>query len=116
MILTLPWPPSVNTYWRNVNGRTILSAKGRAYRNNAHAAITQQGNPQLSASVRLKAHITAYPPDRRKRDLDNLPKAILDALMYADVIHDDGAIDDLRIVRGSVEAPGRVEVTLEAIA
>lgn len=31
-VLTLPWPPSVNRYWRAVNGRNILSAEGRAYR------------------------------------------------------------------------------------
>ena len=30
--ITLPWPPTVNTYWRNFNGRTIISAKGREYR------------------------------------------------------------------------------------
>jgi Holliday junction resolvase RusA-like endonuclease len=29
---TLPWPPSVNTNWRTVNGRMIISAKGREYR------------------------------------------------------------------------------------
>ena len=30
--LTLPWPPSVNRYYRNVAGVTKISAEGRAYR------------------------------------------------------------------------------------
>ena len=30
--ITLPWPPSVNTYWRNFDGRMIISARGREYR------------------------------------------------------------------------------------
>ena len=30
--LTLPWPPSMNTYWRTFQGRMIISAKGREYR------------------------------------------------------------------------------------
>ena len=24
LILTLPWPPTVNTYYRNVNGKTLM--------------------------------------------------------------------------------------------
>jgi hypothetical protein len=30
--LTLPWPPSVNHYWRVLRGRMIVSAAGRKYR------------------------------------------------------------------------------------
>ena len=36
--LTLPWPPTVNTYYRNVNGKTLISEKGRQYR----AAVADQ--------------------------------------------------------------------------
>jgi len=32
IILILPFPPSVNGYWRNINGKTLISAKGRAYK------------------------------------------------------------------------------------
>ena len=28
----LPYPPSVNRYWRSVKGRAILSSEARAYR------------------------------------------------------------------------------------
>ena len=30
--LDLPWPPTANRYWRNVNGRMVLSRAGREYR------------------------------------------------------------------------------------
>ncbi len=30
--ITLPWPPSVNTYWRMFKNRMIISKEGREYR------------------------------------------------------------------------------------
>ena len=40
----------------------------------------------------------AFPPDRRRRDLDNLPKAVQDSIAHAGVFEDDSQID-LLIVR-----------------
>lgn len=40
--LVLPFPPSMNTYWRNLNGRTLLSAKGRRYKSEVIAAVYEQ--------------------------------------------------------------------------
>lgn len=93
--ITLPFPPSVNTYWRNFNGRTILSAKGREYRLAVEALMFMQSMPKLT--VRLKVEIEAFRPDNRRRDLDNLFKAPLDALGHAGVYEDDSQIVDLRI-------------------
>lgn len=50
---------------------------------------------------RLKVDIIAYPPDKRRRDLDNLLKAPQDSLQHAGVFHDDSQIADLRIRRGT---------------
>ena len=30
MVLTLPYPPSINHYWRRVGPRTLISREGRA--------------------------------------------------------------------------------------
>lgn len=49
--------------------------------------------------------ISACPPDRRQRDLDNLHKGVLDALAFACVFDDDSQVDDLRIVRGELDRP-----------
>jgi len=63
-------------------------------------------------SGRLGLVIAAYPPDRRKRDLDNLLKATLDALVFAKVIKDDGDIDELGIARREVMPGGRLVLRL----
>jgi crossover junction endodeoxyribonuclease RusA len=94
--LTLPWPPSVNTYWRNFNGRTIISAKGREYREVVVHNLSYDPDPEFFIGA-VKVEITAYRPDNRKRDLDNLLKAPLDALSHAGVWQDDYQITDLRI-------------------
>ena len=110
MIFSLPWPPSLNTYYRHISrgklaGRTLLSERGRQYRIDSLAAIYEQNVPTGLYQNRIGITIGACPLDNRKRDLDNLLKGVLDALTHARVIRDDSDIDDLRIVRGS-KVPG----------
>jgi crossover junction endodeoxyribonuclease RusA len=94
VVLTLPWPPSVNRYWRQVNGRAILSADGRAYKQEVGASCIFVGAQKFAGPVRVD--ILAVRPDKRKRDLDNLLKAALDA-MTPWVWEDDSQVVDLRI-------------------
>lgn len=114
MTLTLPFPPNVNHYYRHVGPRVLISAQGRAYRANVLASVTEQGAPRLKGRVRITA--IAHPPDRRRRDLDNLWKSVLDSLTHARVIEDDSLIDDLRIARAEPAKPGHLIVTVEAIS
>ena len=109
----LPYPPSVNSYWRAVPGKGVLISKeGRAYRAIVIKAIGSSG---LLLSGRLSVKIDAYMPDRRKRDIDNINKAVLDSLTHAGVWGDDEQIDDLQVIRRSVEKGGRVVVTVTEI-
>lgn len=111
--LTLPWPPTMNTYWRNYNGRVLLSAKGREYRN----AVADQVLVQRAAKhidYACKVEIQAFRPDRRRRDLDNLLKAVLDGMVHAGVMQDDALIEDLRIYWAN-EVGGMVKVTIGGI-
>jgi crossover junction endodeoxyribonuclease RusA len=55
-------------------------------------------------------HVTATAPDHRRRDLDNILKALQDSLQDAGVYNDDHQIDDLRITRTSPHKPGWVDV------
>ena len=112
--LTLPWPPSINHYWRHTRNGHYISAEGKAYRDRVRTAVALAGAQTLAGRVAVT--IAAYPPDRRKRDLDNVLKALLDALTHAGLWTDDEQIDDLRIVRDRVVAPGRVSVTARVMA
>jgi len=114
--LVLPWPPSVNAYYRSVNrgrlaGRVLISERGRAYRAEVQAIVERRGmNPMQG---RLTVHITANPPDRRRRDLDNLLKATLDSIVHGGVIQDDSLIDHLTIVRGPTTEGGSISVNIK---
>jgi len=114
IILDLPYPPSVNSYWRSPNtgklaGRTLISKKGRDYRKEVAHAVIAANQPKANPG-RLDVGITAFPPDKRRRDLDNLPKAILDALTHANVIEDDSLIDRLLIERATTCPGGKVRI------
>ena len=64
---------------------------------------------------RLSVEITLYPPDRRKRDLDNYLKGTLDALTHAGLWEDDSQIDTLSIQRGLVVKNGYVDVSITVL-
>jgi crossover junction endodeoxyribonuclease RusA len=98
-MMILPFPPSTNTYWRSVPGKGVLiSQKGRTYRSAVQALAVSQGWRKFGAA-RVTVTIEAWMPDKRRRDLDNLLKATLDALTHAGVWDDDSQIDELRISR-----------------
>lgn len=103
---TLPWPPTVNTYWRHVGAKVLISAEGRAYRKAVFGLLAACG--PLAAPVSLE--IVACPPDRRKRDLDNLLKAPLDSMQHAGLYADDADVAKLTITRGPVTPGGRLLV------
>ena len=90
--LELPWPPSVNHYYRHVGYRTLISREGRAYRQKVCSMLRGNG-PMLEGPIAMT--IDAYPPDRRRRDCDNLLKSLLDSLQHARVYRDDSQIKDL---------------------
>lgn len=115
--LVLPWPPSENHYRRYVTiggrQRVLISKAGREYQSAVVMRVRAAGIKRPAG--RLKVIIHAAPPDRRKRDIDNALKAVLDSLQKAGAIRDDGDIDDLRIVRSQVISGGRLVVEIEEI-
>jgi crossover junction endodeoxyribonuclease RusA len=99
MNLTLPWPPTVNTYWRQFNNRTLLSQAGRKYRENLIERAQVEKWGKVTTGARLSVQIDAWMPDRRRRDLDNILKATLDGLTHCGVWEDDSQIDHISIRR-----------------
>lgn len=93
--IALPWPPSTNhMYARNRNGGVRLTKKAQDY-----VQMVRVIAPGHHAMGRLYVLLMVSEPDRRRRDLDNLQKVLLDSLTKAGVWADDSQIDDLRIVR-----------------
>lgn len=110
-MISLPWPPTVNTYYTVARGRKIMSKRGRVYKANAAYELLKQGTETgLKGDICLT--IRAYPPDRRKRDLDNILKPILDVLTEYGAYGDDSQVSDLRIQRFNHRKPGRIEIVM----
>lgn len=90
--LELPVAISENSYRRFVHGcnHPIISHAGRKYHEIVKLRFRQSGQQKITGKV--KVTIDFYPPDRRKRDLDNQFKCLLDSLVDAGCIEDDSLI------------------------
>lgn len=95
MILKLPWPPSVNHYWFQKGNRRFIGKKGKQFREDVKNIFEDLLISGFKDTDRLQLIMVVVPPDKRKRDLDNLLKAPLDALQHAGVYKDDSQIDVL---------------------
>ncbi|MCR4299734.1 MAG: RusA family crossover junction endodeoxyribonuclease [Gallionella sp.] len=111
-VLLLPYPPSVNHYWLlNCGGGRRICDAGKRFRLAVQLIMNRSGVESMPG--RLSVEIIASPPDKRRRDVDNLLKAILDALQHAGLYADDNAIDVLKICRGDVIKGGSLLVKVE---
>jgi crossover junction endodeoxyribonuclease RusA len=111
-LVRLDWPPTVNHYYTVARGRKILSHKGRQYKKDQAWQMAAQQIPKASQGDKYTVHIEASPPDRRKRDLDNLLKPVLDSLCEYGAITDDSHVDELLIRRCEVITGGMIEVSI----
>ena len=115
MILILPFPNSTNQHWRAARGRHYISAKGLAFRQAVLNQARLQGIKPMTS--RLCVEVDLYPPDRRRRDIDNFGgKSLMDALMYAGVFVDDEQIDRLVVQRKEIVKHGQCTVTIKGIS
>lgn len=112
--LTIPLGgiPSLNKVWSSPH----WAARSRAAAE-AHALIRAAVREQLGVEFAggdgpVRVTITAYAP--RPRDPDNIPKLVLDGLVQAGVIEDDGAdiVCEL-VLRSRRGTPARIEIEIE---
>lgn len=97
--LELPLAVSENKYRRVVPGcsHPVISSEGRKYQENVKAIFRQSGQRQVKG--RVKVDLEFYPPDLRKRDLDNLFKCLFDSLVIAGCIEDDSLIIEIHAAK-----------------
>lgn len=96
--LTLPWPPSVNHYFAQSGKRTFITPAGLAFRKAVYLECIPFQESELF-NKKLNMFICAFPPDHRVRDLDNILKALQDALQYGRIYKNDFQINSLFIKR-----------------
>jgi crossover junction endodeoxyribonuclease RusA len=94
VVVTLPFPVSMNRLYRSVGGRSIMSEAYRKWREAAGWRVVELRPGKVLGPVSISVSLVA--PDKRRRDIDNVGfKAVIDLLVKHQIIE----ADDSRIVR-----------------
>jgi crossover junction endodeoxyribonuclease RusA len=109
--LNLPYPPSINHYFSYYQGRPVLSKDARAYRHQIRRIAIARGIKPLMGKLAVRIEIA--PPDDRRRDCDNVQKAVLDALQHAGLFWDDSQVVWLLSIKCEQQVSGGVKVKLD---
>ena len=118
--LHLLYPVSMNKMWRTFRGRTVLSAAGRAYKEQAAALARQAGAQIITGPVRLEVTLHAKKPLRKSKspvrriDLSNSLKVAEDALsgiLYVD----DHQTHEIAMRVGEPIPGGALVITVSAL-
>lgn len=111
IVLTLPFPPSVNAIWRSVGGRVLKSKDYRTWQRKAGWSVAQQiAGDAITGLYRMRLTVP-----KTKHDIFNLEKAVSDLLQEMRVIRDDSDCEEGTIRRDRARAAGTVMVELWAL-
>jgi len=110
----LPYPPSVNNYWHATGKRRYISPAGKKFTEEVFAVVKSQGSKSFG-DASLGISVMIHPRSKRKFDLDNTLKAILDVLMKANVYDDDSQFEYIEIARGEAKDGGAAVVHIYEI-
>lgn len=114
----LPWPPSVNQLWTTTRrGNWYTTKVAKDFKETVYYYVfSKKAKHFFETDDRLEMQLSAYPPDNRRRDLDNLMKVVCDALQGAEVFPDDSQIKRIRLeMLEKDEQGGRVIVSMKKI-
>jgi crossover junction endodeoxyribonuclease RusA len=108
--LHLPWPPSVNHLWRHKGNKIYLNPRYKAWRKEAGWTMKVEGN-FTRIDVPFSAILLLSPPNKSRRDLDNIIKPVLDLLQDLQWIKNDSLCQELT-VKWDKSLPVGVTVTI----
>jgi crossover junction endodeoxyribonuclease RusA len=112
--LELPWPPSVNHYYVHTRkGQTFIGPEGVKFLRIVVTACMEGDIKPITGKIDMT--LECWPPDRRKRDLDNLLKALMDALQRGGCMADDCQVKHREETMNDFTESkiGRIAVTLK---
>ena len=112
MNIVLPYPTVTgNHMWKHAKGKHYLVKEAKDYFADVMMAVQMQG-AHLNTDQALRLQVLLYPPDNRRRDMDNAWKVIGDAMTKAGVWQDDSQIRAKLIEWQSPVKGGRVLINL----
>lgn len=107
-MITLPYPPTANLYWRVFRGRAVKSDDARNYQRTVQLKCLASRMKPLLGPVEVT--LSVYRPAKRG-DLDNSLKVLLDALKGHAYL-DDKQVTRIVAEQHDDKAAPRVEVTV----
>ena len=101
MTINIPFPYATGNHYKSFNfksKRVFVTKKAQAYRLAVKSCLVALRFAQSDMFVNhVKVVMNIYPPDKRKRDIDNVAKVVWDALTLAGLWKDDKLIKDLHV-------------------
>jgi len=91
-------PPTINHYYGRNGNHLFMRPEGTKFRQIVNMTLAQFRH-RIVKDDRLAVSIGLVFANRRRCDIDNRLKALLDSLMHAGVLVDDSAIDRLHVQR-----------------
>ena len=101
---------SVNKYYRTFRGRVLISADGREFKK--QIAMFLEGHEKVIGKIELQ--LVFYFKDKRKRDVDNYAKVLIDCLKNV-LFEDDDMIYKLYMEKHIGTGDDRILVNIRKI-
>jgi crossover junction endodeoxyribonuclease RusA len=93
--------------------RTPGVGEGRRFREQVVALLTARQVAPLTGPLAVEVEI--FPPDHRRRDIDNVLKALLDALQHGGAYVDDSQIVQLALAKRDPVTGGKTIVHIRSV-
>ncbi|MGE3805990.1 MAG: RusA family crossover junction endodeoxyribonuclease [Gemmataceae bacterium] len=114
LTLELPFPPSLNHYYRHIGHATLISRRGRVYRETVIKQVARLRLKPLLGPLDLELEL--FPPDRRRRDADNFQKCLVDSIQHAGVFKDDSQFVHIEVWKRDPVPGGKAIVRIKEIS